>query len=98
MLRHRARLCVEQLEARDCPALTLKLIAGSLYVCGVPTGVLSITETGANLFKVQSGATPIGTFLVPGNIQVKLTNRPDDVNVQLNATGLGGNLLMDLGR
>jgi hypothetical protein len=88
---------LEQLEDRTCPALTLKLLPGTLYITGAPRGTLTIQETGANAFQVQDGVTPIATFTNISNITIQQPNRPADLNIALNATGLSGNLLMDLG-
>src|SRR4029450_3380430 len=87
----RARLGLERLEARECPAITASLYAGNLTVSGFPTGLLAITETAANVFPGQEGASVIGSYSA-NNITVRLTFRPDDVNVQLIPVGLAGNL------
>jgi hypothetical protein len=92
----RTRLWVEQLEDRRCPSLTVSLVSGSLYVSGVPTGTLTIQETGTNVFRVMDGTVFLGAYTA-SNLNVRLTSRPADVNILLNATGLGGNLSLDLG-
>src|SRR5436309_2673996 len=96
-LLRRPRLSLERLEARACPSVTLSFVSGTLNVTGVPNGVLTFTETGTSAFKVTDGTASLGTYLGVSNISVRLSHRPDDLNVQLNAGGLGGNLYMDLG-
>jgi hypothetical protein len=94
---HPARLSLELLESRFCPSLTLSLVSSTLTISGVPTGTLAIAETGTNAFKVTDGSASLPTFSGVSNINVKLSSRPGDLNVQLNASGLGGNLYEDLG-
>ncbi len=96
-LPRRPRLSLERLEARACPSVTLSFVSGTLNVTGVPNGVFTISETGTNTFKVTDGATNLPTFMGVSNISIRLSHRPDDLNVQLNASGLSGNLYMDLG-
>jgi hypothetical protein len=93
----RCPLSIEQLEARDCPSLTISDFSGNLTVSGVPSSTLLIQETGTNVFQVMDGAVFHGAYSAVSNIYVKLSSRPADLNVQMNATGLGGNLLLDLG-
>jgi hypothetical protein len=101
----RLRLALEQLECRSCPSLTVSLISGSLYISGFPSGptldpngpTLAITETGTNLFQVKDGTSVLGSYTVPGNILVSLSRRPNNVDVALNASGLRGNLTLNLG-
>lgn len=90
-------LSVERLEVRDCPALTLRLLPGSLNILGTPTGTLTVLETAANTFQVQDGATTIATFANVSNINIRLPRRPTDIDITLNGNDLTGNLLMDLG-
>jgi hypothetical protein len=96
-LLRRPRLALERLETRACPSLTLSLFSGTLNVTGVPNGTLALTETGTSTFKVTDGTATLATFAGVSNISVRLSHRPFDLNVQLNAAGLGGNLYMDLG-
>src|SRR5262249_49717498 len=92
----RARLALEQLEHRYCPTLTITLTSGYLTVSGVPTGTLTIQETGTHIFQVLDGTANLGSYSA-ANINVNLASRPSDLNVQLNASGLGGNLFLGLG-
>jgi hypothetical protein len=92
----RTRLSVLQLETRWCPSLTVSLASGYLMVSGVPNGTLTIQETGTHLFRVMDGTANLGSYSA-SNINIKLAHRPGDLNVLLNASGLGGNLFMDLG-
>jgi hypothetical protein len=88
---------LETLEDRRCPTVNFTLASGNLFIMGAPNGVLSITEMGTRLFRVKEGATTIATFPVPGSIFVTLARRTDAIDVALNPSGLGGNLLMNLG-
>jgi hypothetical protein len=98
MLLFRRRLSLEQLESRWCPSLTVSFFHGTLSVTGVPKSTLTIQETGAAVFQTMDGATTLHTFSGVANIHVRLSSRPADLNVLLDSSGLGGRLLIDLGR
>jgi hypothetical protein len=102
----RRRLFCEQLEARDCPSLTVQSLSGSLFIRGTPQGALNVLEstTVANRFTVTDkfgSATPVnlGSYNVTGNIDFFLNNHPSTVTVNLgNATNrLLGSVLFSLG-
>ena len=88
---------LERLEVRDCPAVTVSLVAGNLFVRGVPNGDLTLTATANNQLKVEDGAKLLGTFNVPGSLSVQLSSRPGAVNLDLAGKTLQGNVLFDLG-
>src|SRR5262249_22573978 len=92
----KSRLSVEQLQDRLCPSLTVSLASGYLTVSGMPTGTLTIQETGTHIFQGLDGHTTVAVYTA-ANITVNLASRPSDLNVQLNASGLGGNLVLSLG-
>src|SRR5262245_42078796 len=93
----RRPLKLEALEDRQCPTVNISFLSGDLYIMGAPNAVLAVTETGPRLFQVKDGTAALGTYLVSRNLNISLSRHPEDVNVQVNATGLGGNLYMSLG-
>ncbi|MFQ3593299.1 MAG: hypothetical protein SNJ82_08945, partial [Gemmataceae bacterium] len=88
---------LERLEARDCPAVTVSLISGNLFLRGVPNSDLLLKATNDNQIKVQDGTSVLGIYNVPGNITLQLSNRPGAVNFDVNGKTINGNVLFDLG-
>ncbi len=95
----RARLCVESLEHRFCPSLTLHLASGTLFVSGSPTGnPLQLTETSANTFKVTDGTANLGTYSGVSNINMNLSSHTNKaINFDFGGNKLGGNLYINEG-
>jgi hypothetical protein len=98
-------LSIEQLEGRCCPSLSVSFLGGSLYISGYPSGqtadpngpTLAITETGTHLFTVMDGNASAGAYAISGSIYLNLNRRPNTIDITLNASGLGGNLSLNLG-
>ena len=99
--KHLARLCLEHLENRLVPSLTVKTIGSTLFVSGTPVGVpgLVVTETARNTFQVLDGASNLGTFANIVNVDLNLTDHQNkSVNVNLNGNTLTGNLIINEGK
>jgi hypothetical protein len=88
---------LESLEVRDCPAVSISLVSGNIFVRGVPDGDLTINAVNNNKIQIIDGTKLRGTFNVPGNINIQLTSRPGAINLDLNSKTLNGSVLMDLG-
>jgi hypothetical protein len=88
---------LERLELRDCPAVTVSLVSGNLFIRGVPNGDLTLTATADNQIKVQDATKVLGIFNVPGTLSVQLSSRPGAINLDLVGKTLQGNVLFDLG-
>jgi hypothetical protein len=96
--RRPALLYLEQLEDRLVPSLTMQFCSGTLYVSGLPTGNVLLTETSANTFQVLDGTTTLGSHSRVSNIDLDLTNHQGkSVNVNLNGHTLSGNLCINEG-
>jgi hypothetical protein len=95
-LRRPRRLHVENLEGRITPAVSVRLLPGLLIIRGDnAANTLSITEVGANKFKVENNAKAVGTFTF-SNLQVTMGNRNDIVSLKV-TTALTGRVLVSLG-
>jgi len=99
----RILLAVEQLEQRDCPALTISVIPGTLVIQGTPAGALAIngTATPGQIQVVDNGRT-LGTYSGAGNLIVNLASEPSTVAIDVNPSAvagqkIGGNILLSLG-
>jgi len=93
----RLRPVLEELEKRDCPALTLSVVSGTLLIQGTPTGPLAITEPAPGKIQVTDNSRNLGTFSVNENLIVNLASYPSTVGINLNGNRFGGNILMNLG-
>jgi len=93
----RPMLRLERLEARDCPTVSISLIAGNLTISGRPTGDLLLKAINNNQIQVQDGTKLLGTYNVPGNVTVQLSSRPGAVNFDVNGKTVNGNVLFNLG-
>lgn len=102
-LRLRPRLAVDQLEARDVPAVSLTFSGGSLTLVGDnQNNNLTVTATAANQVQVLNGvgAGPqanMGTYALTGSLRVQMGNGADTVTLNLGANTLGGSVLIDAG-
>jgi hypothetical protein len=96
--RPRSRLWLEQLENRLVPSLTVQSFGGSLFVSGLPTGNVLLTETAPNAFQVMDGTQNLGTFAHISNVNLNLINHQNkSVNINLNGNTLTGNLFINEG-
>lgn len=93
----RRQLFAEQLEARDCPSLTVQLLSGSLYIKGTPLGAVQVNETAANKLQVLDNTQNLGTYTVTGNLQMTLNSHPNTITVDTMGNRLAGNVLLSLG-
>lgn len=93
----RIPLTVEQLEKRDCPALSIIQAPGLLEIQGTPTGPLSITEPAAGQIQIVDNLRNLGTFSANGNLILNLTRHPDLVTIDLMTNRFAGNILISLG-
>jgi hypothetical protein len=97
----RPRICVEPLEARDCPAFSISLSGGNLFITGLPTpnsatGVL-VKQTANNTFNVSNNAVNLGTY-VASNVTLNLFNHTGSpVNFDLGGFTASGNISINLG-
>jgi hypothetical protein len=97
----RPRMCVEQLEARDCPAFSISLNGSNLFITGLPnptpgTGVL-VKQTANNQFNVSDNGVNLGTY-VASNVSLNLFNHTGNpVNVDLGGFTDAGNVSINLG-
>ncbi len=96
----RPSLQLERLEARDCPTVSLKYIAGNLIITGRPTGDLIIEGSagGPNVFTVTDNGKALGKFALPGSLLINMPSRPGRLEINLNNKFIGGNVLLNLGR
>jgi hypothetical protein len=93
-----SRLWLEHLEGRLVPSLTVQSFGGTLFVSGLPTGNLLLTETAASAFQVMDGTHNLGTYAHISNVNLSLTNHQNkSVNVNLNGNTLTGNLFINEG-
>jgi hypothetical protein len=102
-----ARLRLDPLEGRICPALSIRLVGPDLFISGRPLAgptsseQLLIQETAPNRFTVQdislSGTKTYGTFRVSRLLSVSLTNYNTNVNVDVNGNTFTGSVLLNLG-
>lgn len=93
----RIRLALEELEKRDCPALTISVVPGTLLIQGTPTGPLAITEPAPGKIQVTDNSRNLGTYSANGNLIVNLARFPSSVGVDLMGNRFGGNVLLNLG-
>jgi hypothetical protein len=96
----RARLGLEQLETRWCPAVSANSFFGFLFVSGStnPGDTVTIKETAANTFEVDQNATVVKSGLTANNILVAVSGTTYSVNVDLGTFSLSGNLAIKLGQ
>ncbi|MFO0845542.1 MAG: hypothetical protein U0797_24685 [Gemmataceae bacterium] len=107
-----ARLFVESLEARDCPAFSIFYAGTALVVRGTPTipfaapgdGLNFNLLAGGSLLLIQevgnAGATVrnLGAYRPVRNLITQLNFTNTDVNFNLNGNRLVSNVLLDLGK
>jgi hypothetical protein len=98
----RARPCLEQLEARWCPALTATVNNGILTVTGAaasPSDTITVKETVANTFEVDDNGTAVSSGLSNVNsVRIALTGTAGHIlDVDLGTFTLAGNLSVNLG-
>src|SRR5579862_2028874 len=101
----RPRICVEPLEARDCPSLTEVLSGSTLFIYGLPTlnstyagtGGLKILGKANNSFQVTDAGVNQGHFIAQ-NISVRLVNHiGTSITVDLGGFTMSGNLTFNMG-
>jgi hypothetical protein len=100
MKRKTRALCLEQLEDRCVPSLSVSFNGSSLSITGTPTsGIVNLTQPGAgSSITVADGTTTLGTFAVTGNLSVTTGNAADTINLTLNTAGfLPGNVTINSG-
>ncbi len=98
-MRHmrRPRPCIEILEDRFCPSLTIKSLSSNLLISGTPVGTTGLTITGTGgKYQITDGATNKGTFSAD-SIIMNLQHYSEPITIDLKAQTLGGNLLISLG-
>ncbi len=99
--RLRVRPFLEALEDRLCLSLTVRYLSGDLYLSGTPTGTTGLTINGVpatpSAYTVTDGSHTLGTFNVPGSINLSLTQYQEPISIDLNGHLLGGNILMSVG-
>jgi len=94
----RPRLHLEHLETRLCPALTMRLMSGTLFITGSPVGDLAVTEKAANAFQVTDGGKSLGTYSSVSNINLNLSSHTDKkIDFDFGGLRLGGNLYINEG-
>jgi hypothetical protein len=98
----RARLSLEPLESRYCPALTASVSHGLLTVSGAaasPSDTITVKETAAGTFEVDDNGTAVSSGLTNvSGVRIALTGNADHVlEVDLGAFTLAGNLSVNLG-
>jgi hypothetical protein len=95
--KHNPRLCIELLEDRYCPSLTVQFVSGTLVLSGTPAGTTELTITNSGgLFKVMDGSANLGTYAA-SNITLNLQHYNESITINLGGGTLTGNLLMNLG-
>jgi hypothetical protein len=105
-----ARLAIEPLEARDCPAFNLFYTGGALVLRGTPSvpfvapgDGLNFDLLAGNLLRIQevgnAGGTVknLGVYRPVRNTIVQLGFTNTDINFNLNGRRLPGNILLNLG-
>jgi hypothetical protein len=98
----RARLSLEPLESRWCPALTAGVSHGLLTISGAaasPSDTITVKETAANTFEVDDNGTAVSTDLANVNsVRINLSGSAGHIlNVDLGTFTLSGNLSINLG-
>ena len=96
---NRAKLMLEALEDRWCPALTIDSTGGILSVSGDPVGILTLTQTAQGVWTVNDAGTDLAT-LVSANGGVKVTTSTDDDSIIIDNAGaftIAGNVSVDSG-
>jgi hypothetical protein len=90
--RHSYRPRFDRLEDRTVPALVLHQVGGLLAVSGVPTGNVSIHETGSNTITVQDGASTPALFRNVRNLSVSLGSGDNEVDIDLGGNAFHGTI------
>ncbi len=99
---NKVRPYLEALEDRFCPSLTVRYLGGNLFLSGTPTGTTGLTINGvapasSTAYTVTDGSHTLGTFNVPGSINLNLAQYQEPISVDLAGHLLGGNILMSVG-
>jgi hypothetical protein len=91
-------LWLEHLEDRLAPSLAVQSLGGTLFVSGLPTGNVLLTEAAPNAFRVMDGTANLGTYANVSNVSLSLTNHQGkSVTVNLNGNALAGDLFINEG-
>ncbi len=93
----RPRLGVEVLESRECPTVSLRYVAGGLFIWGRPNSDLSITGQSSGLFKITDGTNDLGSYRITKFLDIRLSSRPGFLDIDLAGKVLAGNVYINLG-
>src|SRR5262245_44933930 len=101
-MKSRARLALESLEGRWCPAVTAALNAGVLTISGVAdNGSISVAQdvTTAGTITVSDGDTAVtgSPFTGVTGIRLNLTSTDDKVTIDLGGQTFSGKVSANLG-
>jgi hypothetical protein len=91
------RPCLELLEDRSCPSVSVGFSNGILVVKDNQSANLAVTEVKAGVFTVSDQGSLVGTYIVPAGISVQLTGPNSTVGVDLDGHKTPGDISVNLG-